>query len=207
MSRRIILVGASAGTGKTYRLGTALLHAVRAGVPPQFVLATTFTNRVAAELLERGRSRLLEGGLPMAALNVMLARMGTVNAVFGRILADFALQNGRSPVVSVIPDTAQTSVFRIAADACIQQHAPTLAPLAERFEFFAAGADWQTMLTELVAAVRANGIAPENLAASANRSLAGLLAALPAPEPSGSALDAALLTAAAAGIDPHQGRR
>jgi len=197
MSGQITLISASAGSGKTYRLGTAFVDAVKAGTSPQFVLATTFTNRAAAELLSRGRSRLLDAGLPMAALNLMLARIGTVNSVFGRILTDFALQNGRSPVVSVIPENAQTAVFRIAADACIQQHAPTLAGLAERFEFFAAGVDWQTMLTELVATARANGISPGSLTVSANRSVSSLLKALPqASASSAAALDAAVLAAA-----------
>lgn len=194
MSGQITLISASAGSGKTYRLGTALLDAVNAGTPPQFVLATTFTNRAAAELLARGRNRLLQGGFRASALNLMLARVGTVNAVFGRVLADFALQNGRSPVVSVIPDTAQAAVFRVAADACIHQHAPTLAALAERFEFFVAGADWHTMLTELVAIARANGLAPDDLDGSASRSISSVLAALPNQSASpATALDAALL--------------
>lgn len=196
MSRRITLISASAGSGKTYRLGTAFLDAVKAGVPPQYVLATTFTNRAAAELLARARNRLLVEDLPLQALNLMLARIGTVNAVFGRILADFALQNGRSPVVSVIPESAQAAVFRIAADTCIEQHAPGLATLTERFGFFVAGVDWHAMLTELVAVARANGILPEALGVSANRSIAGLLAALPAESPLGAAaLDAELLAA------------
>ena len=197
MSGRITFVSASAGTGKTYRLGTALLNAVEAGIPLQRVLATTFTNRAAAELLARGRTRLLQADLRGPALYLMLARMGTVNAVFGHILADFALQNGRSPVVSVIPETAQAAVFRTAADADIERHAATLAHLAERFEFFAAKADWQTMLTELVGVARANGISPGELAASASRSVDGLLAAFAQPSSADvAALDAALLAAA-----------
>jgi ATP-dependent helicase/nuclease subunit A len=179
MSARITLVGASAGTGKTYRLGTALLDAVRAGTPPQNVLATTFTNRAAAELISRGRDRLLSGDLPQQALNLMLARIGTVNAVFGGILADFALQNGRSPVVSVIPDAAQASVLRTAAAPCIRKHAPELDRLAEKFEFFQAKANWIDILTALAAAARSNGIAPANLEASASRSLSTLLKAFP----------------------------
>jgi len=196
MSAQITLVSASAGTGKTYRLGTALLDAVESLMLPQKVLATTFTNRAAAELLARGRDRLLAGGQHTAALNLMLARVGTVNAVFGGILADSALENGRSPVVAVIPDAAQTSVFRIAADSCLEEHAPILDALADKFEFFQVNKTWQKMLTDLVAAARSNGIAAPDFGASAERSIATLMAALPAPLPSGEALDAALVAAA-----------
>ena len=97
MTGRITLVAASAGTGKTHRLGTALLEAVKRGVAPQRVLATTFTNRAAAELLARGRNRLLENQQPVAARNLMLARMGTVNAVFGRLLSDFCTAERPKP--------------------------------------------------------------------------------------------------------------
>jgi ATP-dependent helicase/nuclease subunit A len=198
---RIKLVAASAGTGKTYRLGNELLEAVRAGMPPQWVLATTFTNRAAAELLARGRRRLLDAGLPNAALNLMLARVGTVNAVFGGLLGDFALQSGRSPVVSVIPDSARSQVFRVAADSVVQQHAPALAALAERFGFFQAQADWQDMLTELIGVARANGIAAADLQASADRSVRSLLAALPAPGKADGDLNKALLAAARQAIE------
>jgi len=53
----IEIVSASAGSGKTHRLAEILALAVEGGhVRPEAVVATTFTNRAAAELMERVRS-------------------------------------------------------------------------------------------------------------------------------------------------------
>jgi ATP-dependent helicase/nuclease subunit A len=196
MTTRITLVSASAGTGKTYRLGTALLDSVNTDTLPEAVLATTFTNRAAADLLARGRGRLMSDDLPSQALNLMLARIGTVNAVFGRVLADFALHNGRSPAISIIPDAAQSSIFRIAADPCIQKYSPILDRLSEKFEFFSAKANWLDMLKSLTLVARSNGISPADLTASADRSLTTLLKTLPKSGVSAEDMDTELLDAA-----------
>ncbi|MCG8653056.1 MAG: UvrD-helicase domain-containing protein, partial [Pirellulales bacterium] len=47
------LVRASAGTGKTYQLTARLLKILLQGAPPESILATTFTRKAAAEILER----------------------------------------------------------------------------------------------------------------------------------------------------------
>lgn len=195
------IVTASAGTGKTHRLGTAMLEAVQCGTAPDRILATTFTNRAASELLERARARLITERLPEAALGLMLARIGTVNGVFGRILGTLALDQGRSPVVAVIPEDAQARLFRIAADPVIAQHAPVLSELAERFGFTERHAteqlDWRRMLTDLVAVARLNGLERDGLAASAKRSWQELRSLLPDPKDSAQALDSALVDAVA----------
>jgi ATP-dependent exoDNAse (exonuclease V) beta subunit len=51
---------ASAGTGKTYQLSGHFLRLLFAGVPPERVLATTFTRKAAGEILDRVLSRLLD---------------------------------------------------------------------------------------------------------------------------------------------------
>ena len=48
-----MLVRASAGTGKTYRLTARLLQILLQGAPPETILATTFTRKAAGEILER----------------------------------------------------------------------------------------------------------------------------------------------------------
>jgi len=55
------LILASAGTGKTYRLTGHLLRLLFAGVPPERILATTFTRMAAGEILDRVLERLVEG--------------------------------------------------------------------------------------------------------------------------------------------------
>ena len=53
------LVIASAGTGKTFRLVDEIRQAIDAGTAPSMIMATTFTNKAAAELVERARSDLI----------------------------------------------------------------------------------------------------------------------------------------------------
>ncbi|MCO8123977.1 UvrD-helicase domain-containing protein [Stieleria sp. TO1_6] len=48
-----MLVRASAGTGKTYRLTARLLQILFQGAAPETILATTFTRKAAGEILER----------------------------------------------------------------------------------------------------------------------------------------------------------
>ncbi len=54
------LLLASAGTGKTYRLTGRFLQLLVAGVPPERILATTFTRKAAGEILDRVLKRLVE---------------------------------------------------------------------------------------------------------------------------------------------------
>lgn len=60
-----LLIRASAGTGKTYRLTTRYLRLLRAGETAEHILATTFTRKAAGEVLER-----VLGGLARAAIDV-----------------------------------------------------------------------------------------------------------------------------------------
>ena len=87
----IAIVGASAGSGKTYTLCEryfACLNGAGAKKPasvvqakPSQVLATTFTKRAAAELVQRLREKLLGQGLREDALRVEDGLIGTVHSV------------------------------------------------------------------------------------------------------------------------------
>src|SRR5258706_14326839 len=48
-----IVIRASAGTGKTYQLAHRFLGLLVSGVPPESILAATFTRKAAGEILER----------------------------------------------------------------------------------------------------------------------------------------------------------
>src|SRR5690606_24104495 len=62
-----ILIRASAGTGKTYRLTNRLIALLAAGEKVERVLATTFTKKAAAEILERLLLRVAQASLSKVA--------------------------------------------------------------------------------------------------------------------------------------------
>src|ERR1019366_4300464 len=93
----VTTVIASAGTGKTYTLVEEIQRAISGGLDPARLLATTFTKRAAGELAGRIRSALIAAGQPDRAAAMLAARIGTVNSVCGTLVADFALELGRSP--------------------------------------------------------------------------------------------------------------
>ena len=58
-----LIIRASAGTGKTFRLSNRYLELIVAGASPDSILATTFTKKAAGEILDRILSRLAEGAI------------------------------------------------------------------------------------------------------------------------------------------------
>lgn len=113
------LILASAGTGKTYELTGHYLGLLVRGVPPERILATTFTRKAAGEILDRVLMRLLEASqddkarealsaqvsLPLDAqmLTQLLAqcarrvnrfRVRTLDAFFAQLSSLYALELG-----------------------------------------------------------------------------------------------------------------
>ena len=86
----IHIITASAGSGKTYRLTELLGEKISSKeVRPEAVMATTFTRKAAAELQERDRQKLISHGLVSEVHRFSTARMGTINAICGRLVNDF----------------------------------------------------------------------------------------------------------------------
>jgi superfamily I DNA/RNA helicase len=205
MPANIQAVTAAAGAGKTTRIVNDIAHEVQ-GRPPEEILATTFTIKAADELVLRARAELFRRGDGEAAARLLGARFGTVNAVCGQIVAEFALDLGRSPSTAVIGAANESLVFSIAADATIGAKAPVLNRLADLFGYNdphppgAEAPDWRRNVRSLLTLARANGIAAADLAASADRSVETYLDLLPPPAPDGGALDSALAAALAAAM-------
>ena len=112
------IISAGAGSGKTYSLTqkmAKLLMPSEDGSPSQIrasgILATTFTNKAAAELKERVRVKLLEEGLTEAADELGRAMIGTVHAVGVQMLKRFAFEAGVSPNVDIIAEEDQKTIF------------------------------------------------------------------------------------------------
>jgi ATP-dependent helicase/nuclease subunit A len=202
MAGTIQVVTAAAGAGKTTRIVSDI--AVDVGTrPPEEVLATTFTIRAADELVQRARTELFRQGRMDQASRLLGARFGTVNAVCGQIVNEFALELGRSTATNVIADTQEPLIFAIAADAAIGAHAPILNDLAEAFghdDPHPPGReppDWRKTVRAILTLARANGIGAEALAESAERSVGSYLDLFAPAAESAAQLNAALAAALA----------
>lgn len=82
-----LVIRASAGSGKTFRLSNHYLGLLAAGVPPSQVWAATFTRKAAGEILDRIVSRLTAAAASEAKARELSQQIGHP----GRSQADFAL--------------------------------------------------------------------------------------------------------------------
>jgi ATP-dependent exoDNAse (exonuclease V) beta subunit len=200
---RVEIVSASAGTGKTTRLARLIHEAVAAkAARPEAILATTFTNRAAAELAERARQTLLRDGEASAAHRLNAARVGTVNSVCGGIVRDFAFLHGVSPRVSVLAERkAEDEPIRAGSEALPLELLNELEDVRERMgpvrgrpggSAFYGEWDWWDAVKRIMGLARSNAIGAECFGEFAKRSAEGLLELFGSPAPSGEALDRAL---------------
>jgi len=133
-NQRII---ANAGSGKTHRLVTRYIELLAHGVPPERIVALTFTRKAAGEFLERIIERLaaaaseeqLAAALSreigrvdfgsaeaLAILRTMVAMLsrlslGTMDAFFGRIVRAFPFECGLAGEIRILGD-GETGVAR-----------------------------------------------------------------------------------------------
>jgi ATP-dependent exoDNAse (exonuclease V) beta subunit len=203
---RVEIISASAGTGKTTRLARLIHEAVAAKkARSEAILATTFTNRAAAELAERARETLLQVGETTAAHRLHAARVGTVNSVCGRIVQDFAFLHGLSPRVSVLDERrAAEEPLRAGSEALPRELLNELEHLYARMGpvgahpggiAAAGGWDWRQDITRIIDLARSNAIGVDHFPDFIERSTASLLGFLQPPAADGDALDTALDTA------------
>ncbi len=194
MSRTMLIVSASAGTGKTYDL-THRLHEILSlpdAPDAETVVATTFTRKAAADLSERARRVLLEKGLADQANRLEGAFIGTVNSVCGQILERYAFEAGVSPRLRVVDETEEPLVFAEAISGAMD--VGTLQELGRLCETLGTSLDdVKTAARKIVREARANRMSAESLARCADLSVEGLLALWPAPSAGdGEAFDARL---------------
>lgn len=198
MKGRIDIVSASAGSGKTTRLARELERAVtELGIAPDHIVATTFTRKAAAELVGRGRDALLRNGRPDDAELFRAARIGTVNAVAGMLVSEFAFEAGVSPELIVLDEARAEDAFRRSLGEVVSQDdLAELTRLSGRFDEF----PWQTVIRQIADAARTNRISLESMDGDCERSVRGFLGLLDDPTDSSSALDATLEAALAKAI-------
>ncbi len=205
MSDTFRFFSAGAGSGKTYRLTDLLHEMLEAGlVRPSGILATTFTNRAAAELRERVRSHLIKKERYALATAIGQARIGTVNSVCGNLLERFAFEAGMSTEPRVLDEPRAAQILSEAIDEVIE--GPTLTALlsvARRLSLdrasFGDGDDpWKEALRAIVSQARSNAIGPDRLRGFGDWNADQLLSYLPSAATKD--LDGSLLQAITAAL-------
>lgn len=116
-----VLVSAGAGSGKTRMLVERFFNAVAPGVvadwtevSPEQVVAITFTDKAAGELLERVRSALRRQGLRAQARELDGGWISTIHGLCSRILRRHALEAGLDPLFGIV-DTVNAGGLRAEA--------------------------------------------------------------------------------------------
>ncbi len=169
----IEIVRAGAGSGKTTNLCETVADAVKSGLDPARILATTFTKKAAAELKSRIQSRLLHHVDHAVALKhadrLELAAIGTVHGVAHQLLSRYALDLGLSPRLEVLTEQSSDAALRDLLGAAPFESWQPLADAAASLEV----ADLSQKLLALLSATRGNRISGDifrqHMAASADR--------------------------------------
>lgn len=132
---RPLFVSAGAGSGKTFTLTRRIVYALSPESGPfvehlDQVLAITFTKDAAAEIRDRVRRALIEGGMDEEALTVDDAWISTIHGMCSRILRAHALELGIDPEFTVLTDTDELmdqAVEHVLGRATAPDAAPELA--------------------------------------------------------------------------------
>ena len=192
-----LLVTASAGTGKTYRLTREVVAALspesarRARVDG--LVAVTYTRKAQAELSGRIRRALVQAGDFEHANHLPMAYVGTVHATCMRFLEELALDAGLPPYLEVLPEDGGQRLRAVLEDRVAPATREHLDRLARRLEICfdsrTARHDWPRRAAEVMDLARGNRIPPEALPEMARRSITGLLELLGPPLGSARELD------------------
>ena len=119
-----LLLDAGAGSGKTAVLVERFARAVvEDGVDVGQILAITFTEKAAAELRERIRSRLRQLGDQDSARGAEGAWISTIHAFGARVLRTHALAAGLDPEFTVLEEHRAAELSGAAFEAALAAHA------------------------------------------------------------------------------------
>lgn len=171
----IEIINASAGSGKTYSLTARVIEKLQSSLEPEALMATTFTNKAAAELRERIRLELLKNDRTNEAQRIFDGFVGTVNSICARLLTEYALEAGLSPALDVLPEEDSARLFNIAISNVINKHADAIEPMAKRLGRDGSGskyqnADWREDVQRIVELARSNQLDSKDLSRCAEQS-------------------------------------
>jgi len=179
LKKKIRIISAGAGSGKTYRLTeelSGLLSDTKNGIRPEGIVATTFTRKAAGELIERLRQSLFEKGKPLEAERLSAGFIGTINSICGSLLKQVAFEAGVSPQVEVIAEDEQQIIFNQALAELINDERVTiLEEIGERL----GNIDWKESLKQIVDSARGNNCPLSELSCFAKKSITGMMKFIP----------------------------
>ena len=180
--KKITLVNASAGTGKTERLSRAVADALGdGGIDPGGLVAITYLKKAGAELRSRIRQTLLARGKFEQAARLPEASIGTVHSFCNSLVSEFALDRGSSPKPRILREGEADSALEKALEESLADSPELVVRLDERGRRLGIGAsrdvrwDWMPSLNRIVSIARQNAIDPERLGAMAEASIETLL--------------------------------
>lgn len=195
MSGKLKMLSAGAGAGKTTRLSTEIVEIIKSGIPPENIVATTFTTKAADELVERIRLKLLESGDADSAARILDGYVGTMNSVFGRFLKEFALEMGLSPVQKVLAENDASTLFETIAADVISRFYGDYRQVFARLGLDVWDNDWRDQVFAVLRLARENGMSSDVVKACADYSWQSMSAWLPEPHPNSEKLDKELKSA------------
>ncbi|MBU6341520.1 MAG: UvrD-helicase domain-containing protein [Bacteroidetes bacterium] len=180
----ITVLSAGAGSGKTFTLTGKMVELLQSGVRAGGIVATTFTQKAAAELQERVRVRLLEAGMSEAANELGSALIGTVHSIGTRLLQRFAFEAGVSPLVEIIAENDGQRLFNESlAQVLSEARIEKMNLLADRLgltkKSFGDPFDWRRAIREITDVARANNFSRKVLETSKIQSWESFEALLP----------------------------
>lgn len=198
------IISAGAGSGKTYSLTEEMANLLApkdgqpAAVRASGIIATTFTNKAAAELKERVRIKLLEKGLTQEADELGNAMIGTVHSIGVQLLKRFSFEAGVSPEVDIVADSDQQTIFNRAVATVIPLDLVLeMEQLSEQLGFHKSiysKKDWRADLKQLTDIARSNNFGADILLESKAYSLKTYFELLPEKsKKSGVALNSELM--------------
>ncbi|MBU44101.1 MAG: hypothetical protein CMN76_12840 [Spirochaetaceae bacterium] len=172
----IEIIRASAGSGKTYTLTQRILEATNGQVRPSEIVGTTFTRKAAAELQQRLRQAFIGAHRSDDALELQNGFVGTINSICGQWLQDYALENGLSPDVQILPEEVAALAFQVATAEAIDRYSAEISEIADRMRYHGEGfennkaPDWKEQVQSIIGYARQNAMPRSVLLESAERS-------------------------------------
>lgn len=178
----LTIISAGAGSGKTYTLTQKLTDLLRPDgegnslVRASGIIATTFTNKAAAELKERVRTKLLQEGLTTQADALGSALIGTVHSIGGQLLKRFAFEAGVSPEVEIMAEEDQQLWFNQSLASVLDlDWVAEIDEWGTQFGFDRSNTDWREEVKRIMDNARTNAIRAEQLEDSKQKSVESFL--------------------------------